>query len=504
MKSIWGAIATMLSKDTQYLPYLIALTIVLLLILLLEQISYLKKKSFLPGPTLVPPFIGSAISLVTNTKKFWDNEASLAKTNSIGISTNYLFGRFILFIYSSQLSHKVFSNIRPDAFHFLGYPFGKSLFGENSIMYMFGQDHKDLRRRIVPNFSPKALTTYTLIQQRIILKHLKSWLSIKLDEKPIPLRILCRQMNLETSETVFLGPYLSDEDRNRFNIDFNAFNMGLIKLPIDFPGFSFRKARLARRKVVKILSTCAEKSEQKMKNGEEPTCMIDFLTQENLANLILSYEEVGNLFFDFLFAAQDATTSALCWNITLLGSHPHVLQRVRQEVAKHWRPEFESSNEPFMNAEKLREMKYTEAVVKEVLRIRAPGALVPHIAGEDFQLTDNYVVPKGTVVFPSVFDSCFQGFPEPERFDPDRFMEDRQEDLIYRSNFLVFGAGAHQCVGQRYAMNYLVLFVAMFATLMDFKRADDHDGWDDGFVFAPTIFPKNDCKFLVSQRCNRG
>ncbi|CAL9015839.1 unnamed protein product, partial [Prunus brigantina] len=106
-----------------------------------------------------------------------------------------------------------------------------------------------------------------------------------------------------------------------------------------------------------------------------------------------------------------------------------------------------------------------------------------------------------TIVFPSAYESCFQGFSDPERFDPDRFSDERQEDRIYKRNYLAFGAGAHQCVGQRYALNHLVLFIAMFCTLIDFKRHRT-DGCDD-IEFVPTICPKDDCKVFLSQRCTR-
>lgn len=501
MESIW----TILSE---YKPYVITLVA---LLLLLEQISYLKRKRFLPGPTLVLPFIGNAFFLVTNPTKFWDNQSSLAKSSPLGISANYIVGKFILYIYSTELSHKVFANVRPDAFHLVGHPFGKKLFGEHNLIYMFGQEHKDLRRHIAPNFTSKALNTYTSIQQRIILKHLKSWLQ-KADGKSIPLRILCRDMNLETSQTVFVGPYLGDEARDRFNIDYNFFNVGLMKLPIDFPGFAFRNARLAVERLVETLTVCAEQSEKKIQNGNEPTCLIDFWMQENLRekadiaekerdkrNKVFSYDhkEVGGYLFDFLFAAQDASTSSLLWAITLLDSNPHILERVRSEVAKYWNPE---SDEPIAS-EQLREMKFSEAVAREVVRIRAPATMVPHIAGKDFLLTENYVIPKGTIVFPSVFDSSFQGFTEPDRFDPDRFMAERQEDRLYKRNFLAFGAGAHQCVGQRYAINHLMLFIALFSTLIDFKR-ERVDGCDD-IAYVPTIVPKDDCKIFLSQRCTR-
>lgn len=395
-----------------------------------------------------------------------------------------------------------------DLMHFIswGTPSGKKLFGEHNLIYMMGQDHKDLRRRIAPNFTPRALSTYTHLQQDIILKHLKSWLSIGNVSNSIPIRIMCRDMNLETSQKVFVGPYLSPEAQERFNYDYNFFNVGLMKLPIDLPGFAFRNARLAVSRLIETLAGCAELSKEKMGSGEEPTCLIDFWMQETLREMEAAGEkspphssnlEIGGHIFDFLFAAQDASTSSLLWAVTLLDSHQDVLEKVRREVAGIWTPE----TDKFITAEQLREMKYTEAVAREVIRLKAPATMVPHIAGEDFPLTKEYTIPKGAIVFPSVYESSFQGFPEPERFDPDRFMPDRQEDQVYKRNFLAFGAGAHQCVGQRYAINHLVLFIAMFTSLVDFKR-DRTDGCDE-INYVPTICPKDDCRVFLSKRCTR-
>ncbi|KAL6201222.1 hypothetical protein ACLB2K_024937 [Fragaria x ananassa] len=480
-------------------PYLITF---LLLLLFLEQLSYLKKKRTLPGPSLVLPFLGNAVSLVRNPTRFWDLQSSLAASS--GLSTNYIVGKFILFIRDTSLSHKVFANVRPDAFTLVGHPFGKKLFGEHNLIYMTGQEHKDLRRRIAPNFTPKALATYTAHQQIIILQHMKNWVGLASQtNNTIALRFLVRDMNLHTSQTVFIGPYLALEARERFKSDYNFFNVGLMKLPVDLPGTAFRNARLAVARLVETLAGCAKQSRAKMgEEKQEPTCLIDFWMQETVKELNagggdISDVELGAHLFDFLFAAQDASTSSLLWAVALLDSHPEVLAKVREEVAGVWDPE----SDELITAEQLARMRYTHAVAREVVRYRAPATMVPHIAAVDFPLTETYTVPKGTIVFPSAYESCFQGFTEPERFDPDRFSEERQEDRVYKKNFLAFGAGAHQCVGQRYALNHLVLFIAMFATLLDFKRHRT-DGCDD-ITFVPTICPKDDCKVFLSMRCRR-
>ncbi|KAF6167524.1 hypothetical protein GIB67_031725 [Kingdonia uniflora] len=492
------------------IPYLVTL---LVFAILVEQIVYLKKKRFVPGPLLVLPFVGNAISLVRNPTKFWEDQSENAKRNNFGFSADYVIGRFIVFIRDSELSQRVFANVRPDAFHLIGHPFGKKLFGEHNLIYMSGQDHKDLRGRIAPNFTPKALSTYITLQQTIILKHLKKWVDEASEgSKALALRFNCRDMNLETSQTVFVGPYLSMNAREGFNIDYNLFNVGLMKLPIDLPGFGFRAAKLAVGRLVETLGVCASDSKSRLRSGAEPSCLIDFWMQETLneikelnagsdsGELMPPHStdiEIGGHLFDFLFAAQDASTSSLLWAVTLLDQHPEVLSKVREQVSSIWSPE----SDRLITAEQLREMKYVESVAREVIRYRAPATLVPHIAGENFPLTDSYTIPKGAIVFPSVFESSFQGFTEPNRFDPDRFSETRQEDRVFKRNFLAFGAGAHQCVGQRYALNHLVLFIAMFTSLIDFKRIRS-DGCDD-INYVPTICPKDDCLVYLSKRCAR-
>lgn len=490
---------SILSSLTSLAPYLFSL---ILFLLFFEQISYLNKKKSIPGPTLVLPFLGNAISLVRHPTKFWDLQSSLAKSSNAGFSANYIIGKFIIFIRDTELSHNIFANVRPDAFHLVGHPFGKKLFGDHNLIYMMGQDHKDLRRRIAPNFTPKALSTYTSLQQIIILDHIRKWERLS-KKKPIALRILARDMNLETSQTVFVGPYLGREARERFKVDYNLFNVGLMKLPIDFPGTAFRNARLGVDRLVKTLAVCADRSKDSMRNGVEPSCLIDFWMQETVKELTSvtppnsSDVEIGSYLFDFLFAAQDASTSSLLWAVTLLDSHPEVLGKVRVEVESIWSPESDS----LISSEQLGQMKYTHAVAREVVRYRPPATLVPHIAAEDFPLTESYTIPKGTIVFPSVYESSFQGFSDPNRFDPERFSEERQEDRVFKRNYLTFGAGAHQCLGQRYALNHLVLFIAMFATLLDFKRHRT-DGCDD-IAYVPTICPKDDCLVSLSRRCTR-
>ena len=81
-----------------------------------------------------------------------------------GLSWNTLIGNYIVFVRDSELSHKIFSNVRPDGFCLIRHPFGKALFGKQNMIMMMGDIHKDLRRRLTPLFTYKALGLYVDLQ----------------------------------------------------------------------------------------------------------------------------------------------------------------------------------------------------------------------------------------------------------------------------------------------------------------------------------------------------
>jgi len=208
-----------------------------------------------------------------------------------------------------------------------------------------------------------------------------------------------------------------------------------------------------------LLSILVGEAKKRMKKAqtdanEQPDCMLDFWMVETVARLdeweaakaasstpdsipapdhSTDYE-IAHTLLDFLFASQDASSASLTWVCHFLTKNPEVLVRVREEQ------KLLAISEQPLDLNILSSMPYTRQVVKEVLRIRAPATLVPHMTLADFQLREDVLIPKGTLVIPSVYSSSFQGFTNPHTFDPDRFSPERKEDIVYKKNFLVFGA----------------------------------------------------------------
>ncbi|CAF4989204.1 unnamed protein product [Rotaria socialis] len=194
---------------------------------------------------------------------------------------------------------------------------------------------------------------------------------------------------------------------------------------------------------------------------------------------------MAKIALDFLFAAQDASTSSLTFAVHELCKHPDVLEKVRAEQ-KALRPD---PSVP-ITTELLPQMKYTWQVMKELLRLRPPATIALHLAKKPVKVSEDYTAPIGTIVIPSIWSSNRVGFPDPEKFDPDRFNEERKEHIKFDRNFLTFGAGPHLCLGQRYAMNHIMLFMSLLSG-MDFERADRPN--KDKIIYLPTIYPADGC-----------
>jgi cytochrome P450 len=178
-------------------------------------------------------------------------------------------------------------------------------------------------------------------------------------------------------------------------------------------------------------------------------------------------DEVMNIFF----AGHETTANLLTWTTLELTRHPAVLQRVRDELDAAL-----ADREP--TAEDLPKLEYTGAVLRETLRLHPAAWIFAREAAEDDELR-GHRIPRGTalIVFPYGTHRLPEFWPDPERFDPERFLRDPSLGLGGARNFayLPFGAGPHLCIGNHFAMAEATLVLALLLR-RGRLRALDPDG----------------------------
>lgn len=380
----------------------------------------------------------------------------------------------------------------------------------NNWVFLDGKAHVDYRKGLNGLFTRQALEMYLPGQEEVYDKYFSKFVEISQlhNHKAIPFMPVFRELMCAVSCRTFVGHYMSDAAVKKIADDYYNITaaLELVNFPIIIPFTKTWYGKKAANVVLDEFSKCAAKSKARMAAGGTITCIMDAWVKsiqesesyrqqiakdssapvEKPAQLLRDFSdlEISMTVFTFLFASQDATSSASTWLFQLMADRPEILDRVREEnLAVR-----DGDRSRRFSMDMLENMPYTRAVVKETLRYRPPVIMVPYVVKRDFPVTDSYTVPKGSMVVPSVWPALHdpEVYPEPESFNPDRWISGSAERAT--KNWLVFGTGPHYCLGQTYAQLNLMAMIGKASLYLDWEHhatpLSEHIK-----VFA-TIFPQ--------------
>jgi cytochrome P450 len=160
-------------------------------------------------------------------------------------------------------------------------------------------------------------------------------------------------------------------------------------------------------------------------------------------------EQIRDEVMTLFLAGHETTANALTWTLYLLAQHPEIDARLADAAAEGDRA-------------------YVMRVARESMRLYPPAWIIGREAKEDVTLVDGSFVPKGTTVFvsPLVLHRRADNFPDPDRFDPDRWIDFEPKPFAY----VPFGGGARRCIGEEFAWGELALLLTAFARAYRFER----------------------------------
>lgn len=163
----------------------------------------------------------------------------------------------------------------------------------------------------------------------------------------------------------------------------------------------------------------------------------------------LTDEEIIANVLIILLAGYDTTASLLTYSTFCLAQHPEIQEKLRAEIVEAVRADNgEIRYETIMN------LKYMDAVVNETLRMFPPIIKVDRRANEDYEIKElGLKINKGVKIRAPIYAIHHEEefFPDPFKFDPERFMPHNKHNLIPYT-FLPFHTGPRNCIGSRFAL----------------------------------------------------
>lgn len=170
----------------------------------------------------------------------------------------------------------------------------------------------------------------------------------------------------------------------------------------------------------------------------------------------LSDEEIHAQVMTLAMTGIEAPGVMLAWVMYEIGRSPEVGDRVRAEIDSVLGgrdPDFDD----------LSALPYLGRVVDEVLRLRTP-LLFMRRALTDVRVGGATIPAGSEVVYsPYLMHHDPRWFPDPRRFDPDRWLPENSRH-VPRGAYVPFAAGSYQCIGKMFATTELTMVAAVLCT----------------------------------------
>jgi cytochrome P450 len=310
-------------------------------------------------------------------------------------------------------------------------------FFNRGIMLLDFSEHLHHRRIMQQAFNKARLRTYMQAMAPSIERGVEAWRpgdGFKVYDH-------VKQLTLDLATDVFMGVELDRREADRINGAFiNAVRAGTAYVRFPVPGLRWHRGLRARKVLEKFFY---QHLPAKRANGGDDLFAALCEAETDDGHRFTDEDVVNHMIFA-LMAAHDTTTITMTTMAYYLAKNPEWQERLREESLALGKPGLE-----FEDLDKLTSM---DLVIKEALRLVAPVPALPRRTVKDTELLGHHI-PKDTfVIVPTLTNHYLEEvWPEPEKFDPGRFADDRREDKVHQYAWEPFGGGVHKCIGLHFA-----------------------------------------------------
>ena len=386
----------------------------------------------LPPGSLGLPILGETLSFLLDPQfieKRYRQYGPIFKSRILGRPTVYMVGpEAAEFVLSSHMEHFSWREGWPDNF--------KQLLGE-SLFLQDGEEHRQKRRLMMPAFHGQALARYITTMESITQDYLQKWEQ----KREFTWFEEFKQLTFEIASQLLVGASPGSEVAHLSQL-FTTLTNGLFAInPLPLPITKYGRAIAARNQLLQHITEVVRQRQQHPTN-DVLSLLVQARDEEGNG---MSLKELTAQAMLLLFAGHETTTAMLTWLCLELGRHPEVLQKAREE-------QFSLASEGGMSLEQLGKMQYLDQILNEIERLHPPvgGGFRGVVKPFEF---NGFHVPAGWMLSYSIpgTHQLASIYPEPKRFDPDRFSPERQENKQKPFSLIGFGGGPRICLGIAFA-----------------------------------------------------
>ena len=390
-------------------------------------------------------------SLLTTIRFAKDPLTFLSESRTLGKVVWLPFpGRDLFVVHDPELMEEVLIKRHHD---FIKDKFTRALSDSlgNGLLLSEGDLWKRQRRLMQPAFHKQRIEAYADTMVAEAERTLASWR----DGEQRDVHVDMMHTTSEIAAITMFGAHMGDAgaELSQGVEDVMRRYLGLFGTGIPLPAGIPTPTNLRFRRALSRLDDLVRSFIEQRRRSEEPTF--------DLLSLLLSaHDEDGKGMSDqqlrdecvTLFVAGHETTAlALSYSLLLLAEHPQHMKRLRQEL----REVLGGRSARYAD---LAALRFTDAVVKESMRLYPPAWAIGREATVDTQI-GNYRVPKGAEVALCQWSAHRdpRWFERPEAFVPERWLSETERP---RFAFFPFGGGPRVCIGNHFAMTEAVLVLA--------------------------------------------
>ena len=353
--------------------------------------------------------------------------------------------------------------------------FQRSLFRPfvgNGLVNSEGALHDRQRKLLAPAFQPRHLSAYAAT----MVDYADHWQARRSEGDVVDIHTQMMGLTMQVVGKVLLGADVSADAGDvsaALNTAVRWFQhaaSNLLTPPLAVPTpinvRTNRAIAVVKRTVQDIIAAHQGDDCHRDAAGERGDLLTMLLRARDDEGRGMSDQQVLDEVLTFFVAGHETTAVALTWTFYLLARHREVTERLQAELD-------DVLDGRLPTYDDLPRLPYTLQIIKEAMRLYPPSSGIVRMALRDTVLGEEYPVQKDTpVVFSQyVLHHRPDYFPDPERFDPERFRP-ADEQKLPRYAYLPFGAGHRICIGNHFATMEAHLLLATIAQRLRFAPVD--------------------------------